>query len=359
MKKKEKTAKPVVLPGIKKLPQPITEEVEAVESKKNTTEAEEEDEEEINIIFDDEGNEIETSETPSASQPSSTTATASPTKPQAKGKKELSPEVKAKKQESINALREKLASKIQLLKEKRKAPGTKTGGAPVSREAILEERKRKAELKAAAKAERKRKASEMEQEDDDDEDNSDSSDDEEEEEEEELSAKNVLFQNIVFDDNTKATSDLQNIRTNHLKKKGPAKKDLTGHLKRIEQKKEKLETMDETKRKTIEEREKWARTLAAAEGTKLRDDEKLLKKALKRKEAKKLKSEIEWRDRKDHVETLKNAKVKRREENLAIRKENKGLKRKQQTKQLRKFKIGKSGKAKRAGFEGRLKSGKK
>ena len=56
--------------------------------------------------------------------------------------------------------------------------------------------------------------------------------------------------------------------------------------------------------------------MAQAEGIKIKDDEKLLKRALKRKEKKKLKSEIEWKERKQVVKDTVAARAKRREENL-------------------------------------------
>jgi hypothetical protein len=354
LKKRAKTAKPVVIPGQKK---PVLQaEPEEDESESSTAEISEqgpiqqaklekkatptadESEDDINLIFDDDGNEIE--------QSSETTPDSEQTEKKNKKKsKELSEEEKKKKEESIRALRDKLTSKIDLLKEKRKAPGSKASGAPSSREAILEERRKKAE----ARAEKKRKLKEMQHQDGSEEEDDDDSD---EEEVNDAKADGVIYQNIVFDDATRATSDLQNLRTQ--KKKGPAKKDLRAHLKLLEQKKQKVEQMDDEKKKEFSDKDKWNRTIAQAEGQKLRDDEKLLKKALKRKEALKRRSEIEWKDRKDHVENMISAKAKRREENLAIRKANKGVKRKHQIKQLRTFKT--SVAPKRAGFEGRRRS---
>ena len=102
--------------------------------------------------------------------------------------------------------------------------------------------------------------------------------------------------------------------------------------------------------------------MSQAEGVKLKDDEKLLKKALKRKEKKKLRSEIEWKERQQVVKDTVAARAKRREENLKARKEGKGQKRKNLPK-LRKFtgvvnknKNGQNNKKKRAGFEGSAKS---
>lgn len=104
-----------------------------------------------------------------------------------------------------------------------------------------------------------------------------------------------------------------------------------------------------------------ARVNGPSEGIKVKNDEKLLKKALKRKEKQKLKSDVEWRERKQVVKDTISARAKRREANLKARKDNKGKKGKNQVK-LRKFtgtvnksKGGKDTK-KRAGFEGSAKS---
>lgn len=373
-KRRAKNAKPVVIPGSKIIPakQVESEEEESDGEDDETSESEEqepvkkqnglkkaqeiqkenkskgkkanededEEEESINIIFDDDGNEVNLQDKQTKSKPQPNGVKKSP---------ELSEEDKKRKEENLKALREKLASKIGALKEKRKAPGSKAAGAPSSREAILEERRKKAELKAAQKAERKkRKLEELEEEEEED----DNSDEEEESDEEDdgMSADNVLYQNIRFNEDERTTSDLQKLRK-AAKKKGPAKGDLKAHLKIVEAKKQKLEELDDSKKKELKEKEKWNNVLARAEGEKLRNDEALLKKAIKRKEAQKRKSEFEWRERKETVANSISAKQKRREENLQIRKDNKGVKRKNQVKQKRKFKGAIV--PKRAGFEGR------
>ncbi|CCH45768.1 Hydrocephalus-inducing protein [Wickerhamomyces ciferrii] len=390
LKKRAANAKPVVLPGLKQkpvqesesedendsdedeqdesndddsddhqIPEPKSikqqngkqsnekqQETKSKSQKNNNKEDESNDEEEdINIVFDDEGNEIELHK---EQERKLQKEQQQQKQQQAQGKKPLTEEEKLKKEESLKALKEKLSSKINILKEKRKALGSKAAGAPSSREAILEERRKKAEAKAEARAlQKKRKAEEL---DDESGSGSDSgSDAESDVEDDGMSANGVLYQNIRFNDDERTTSDLSKLRKQS--KKGPAKKDLKAHLKLLEAKKQKLSQLEDSKQKELNEKEKWNSVIAQAEGEKLRNDEKLLKKALKRKEALKRKSEYEWKERKQTVQDSISAKQKRREENLQIRKDNKGIKRKNQSKQKRKFKGAIV--PKRAGFEGR------
>lgn len=313
--------------------------------------------EDIQIDFDDEGNEIvDEDKTKKVQKPVSTKNAAEGKKK----KKELSEEEVKKRQENLKLLRDKLASKINTLKEKRKAPGAKTTGAPKSREQILEERKRKAELKRQEKLKRKHEEVDSEA----------SSDPESEDEEpqERDADGNLVFGNIAFNDGSRVTSDFSHLRKGS-KKNGPANKDIKAHLLRLEKHKQKLANMSPEEQKAHQEKDKWQRLMSQAEGVKVKDDEKLLKKALKRKERQKLRSEIEWKERQKVVKDTMSARQKRREENLKMKQQNKGKKRKHQVK-LRKFTgivnknkpkpdLKKKDQKKRAGFEGSAKSKKK
>lgn len=380
MDNKSKTAKKVTLPSKDKLPKPIvdddSDEVEIPdmdvddddeEDSMNSNDQEEEEADEneqeeekdeasdsliqnsTQLVFDDDGNEL--------SADGSGKVEKTNDKPNKKtNKKELSPEEQKKKKENLAKLREKLSAKISVLKEKRKAPGSKTGVAK-SRDQILEERKRKDELRRQEKLKRKLAALD-EDEDDDEASDSDSDDDADAKQD-----KSVLYGNITFNDGSRVTSDLSNIRSTAEKKKlkGPANNDIKAHLLKLEQKKHKLSHLTPEEQEKQKEKDQWQRVISQAEGVKVKDDEKLLKKALKRKEKQKLKSEIEWKERKQIVKDTVSARLKRREENLKARKDNKGKKGKQQPK-LRKF-TGTinnfaNSKKKRAGFEGNAKSGK-
>ncbi|PTN16954.1 ribosome biosynthesis protein RRP14 [Saccharomyces cerevisiae] len=359
MKKKEKDAKPVVLPGEKFKHMKMQKQKEATSKVEGDSDLnvevndpmiiapdeDEEEEEDIKVIFDDEGNEIPLESKKDTTEPDRSVE-----------KKSITEEEKLQRKKNLEALRSKLQAKISDMKSKRKAPG--------SREAILAQRKRKEELK-------KRKRLESEQEQDQDEIASDSDMEDIDSDLEnnskkrfkkgkkdsEINADDVMFQNIIFDDGARATSDLQRLRKAG-RTKGPAKNDVKSHLKLLEAKKNKMEAKDELEQIKQKEKEKWQKAMLQAEGIKIRDDEKLLRKAIKRKEAQKRKSAIEWSERKRVVEDTISERQKRREENLRIRKDNKGKKRNKQEKMERKY-VGSAVPKKRAGFEGRLKTGKK
>ncbi|KAI3406125.2 hypothetical protein KGF56_000967 [Candida oxycetoniae] len=288
------------------------------------------------LIFDDDGNEIENGSFLKESIRNNNNTK----KPKARA---LSPEERKEKEEKLAKLREKLETKISNLRDKRKAIGSKAQGAPQSREQILAERKRRVELSK----QQKRKHSELEEEEEEN----------NEDEEEELSEfdnsdmedtggehtdKSVIFGNIAFQDGSQVTSDLTRLRksADKRKQKGPANNDIKAHLKKIEKKKQKLASMTLEDQEKQNQKDKWQKVISQAEGVKVKDDEKLLKKALKRKEKKKLKSEIEWRERKQIVKDTVAARAKRREENLKARKDSKrvkGSKKKSQQPKLRKF----------------------
>lgn len=360
MKKRKSGAKPVVLPG-EKLKQLQQKHVAADGSKDETSV---EDEVDIKIIFDDEGNEVSVGEENEVQENTSGRGEEQKVEEKVQQLKSNKPVENGQKGKNLEALRSKLQAKIQDLKERRKAPGSKVKGAPSSREAILAERKRKLETK-------KEKQQILQQDDDDSaSENSDSDLDSDSDNDDDAQsrkkrkihdddiASGVMFQNIVFDDGNRVTSNLQTLRKGS-KKKGPSKNDIRSHLKIVEAKKNKLESKDELEQIKVKEKEKWQRAMLQAEGVKLKDDEKLLRKALKRKEAKKRKSSVDWKERQRAVSSTIAEKQKRREENLQIRKDNKGVKKSKQQKMKRKYTGTVAPKKSRAGFEGQLKSGQK
>lgn len=136
------------------------------------------------------------------------------------------------------------------------------------------------------------------------------------------------------------------------------------HLKRIsnpsqalahlEKHRAKLAAMPEDKRAEIEERERWAKAEERAKGGKVADQEKVLKNAVKRKEKTKAKSSKEWAERKRELEKSNAISLKKRNDNIAKRAEERRNKRTGGNKDKGKGKGPKKG---RPGFEG--KKGKK
>lgn len=265
----------------------------------------------INIVYDDEGNILEGEEEEEVKQ-----------KPKAKSQQNK-PDP-----QRIQELRSQLASRIQELREKRKAPGTTVKGAPLNREAILEARREKQKLNKEKQL-LKRKREEEEEEEDDDSEESGSEDE---------AKSGVMYSQVVFRDGERATADLKDIRK---KKSTKGPRDILGQLKHIEKKKAKLESMDSEKRQDIEMKTKWSKALALAEGEKVRDDEKMLKKSLKRQTKEKKKSAKTWKERQQTVTKNIAEKQQKREENIALKRERNKLKSKKAKK--------------RAGFEGRRK----
>lgn len=73
---------------------------------------------------------------------------------------------------------------------------------------------------------------------------------------------------------------------------------------------------------------KWSKALSAAKGVKIRDDEALLRKSLKRKEKAKQKSAGAWKEREQEVKDKEAEKQKKRTDNLKARKDAKMAKKK-------------------------------
>lgn len=250
-------------------------------------------------------------------------------------------------------LKARLAKRIEALRAARKADNVE--GAPArSRQDLIEARRRKEEERKAHKKELRRKAKE-----------------EERRKHEEtivrgspllsgsplvspgspagspVTPNNFSFGRINFGNGQRATSSLSNIITPN-KTKGPS--DPRTALQAAQNQESRLADLDPARRAEVAEKEAWLHAKQRAEGAKVRDDSSLLKKTLKRKEKLKKKSEREWGERTAGVEKSKAAKQKKRETNLAKRREDKGSRKSG-------GKGGKSGKGStphkaRPGFEG-------
>jgi len=160
---------------------------------------------------------------------------------------------------------------------------------------------------------------------------------------------NFAFGRVTFDDGQQMDPNMTTILDPH-KKKGP--QDPRTALQAAQKKQARINGLDEAKKADIEEKDAWLNAKKRAHGEKVRDDTSLLKKALKRKEKAKSKSEKEWDTRIEGVQKGKEIRQKKREENLKKRREEKGGKGKGKGKGK---KPGKKAKA-RPGFEGSFRS---
>jgi hypothetical protein len=113
-----------------------------------------------------------------------------------------------------------------------------------------------------------------------------------------------------------------------------------------EKKQQKLKEKDQETIKQVEEAELWKKTLKKADGEVVKDDVKLLKKAVKRKEIQKKKSSKLWAEKEETKQKEMERRQKKRQDNIQARKDAKIAN-----------KVSK--KKKRPGFEGRSSKPKK
>ncbi|KAI0968368.1 SURF6-domain-containing protein [Xylaria arbuscula] len=241
------------------------------------------------------------------------------------------------------ALRARLAARIQALRDARRAD---KDDKPIrSREELLESRRQKQAERKAHKKELRQQARLEE---------------ERKREEALASARespggilspnvdideqhNFAFGRVGFGDGSQLSHDLTHVLSK-TPKKGPS--DPKTALQKFENQKKRLEAMDDEKRKDVEEKEAWLTARRRAEGEKIKDDEKMLKKAVKRKESTKKKSTKEWKVRKEGVAKGIKDRQKKREENIRNRRDEKLLGKAGKKKGIKKSSKG------RAGFEG-------
>ncbi|PTB62438.1 SURF6-domain-containing protein [Trichoderma citrinoviride] len=266
---------------------------------------------------------FDSTETPNGTQPTSTEPASTTT-----SISEVAPSEKPKHLKipaDTTALRARLAAKIEALRAARKADGT--NGKPIrTRQELIEARRAKEAQRKAHKKELRQLAKEEAQ-----------------KKREEALASNspgvmspnvslddaaaqgsFAFGRVAFADGTQMSHDLGYF-LNRGKKKGPS--DPKTALLKVQHEKKRIEELDAEKRQDIEEKETWLNARRRAEGEKIRDDEALLKKAVKRKEAAKKKSEKAWKERATGVAQAQREKQKKREENIKQRREDKLLRR--------------------------------
>ncbi|KAF4456577.1 ribosomal rna-processing protein 14 [Fusarium austroafricanum] len=247
-----------------------------------------------------------------------------------------------------SAIRARLNAKIEALRALRKADGP--DGKPIrTRQELIESRRKKQELRKAHKQEMRKQAKLEEQRKREEALASSSPGIMSPAVELDENASNFTFGRVAFGDGAQLSRDLGHVLTQG-KKKGPS--DPKTALIKVQNQKKRLQELDAEKRADIAEKDVWLTARRRAEGEKIRDDEALLKRAVKRKEAAKKKSEKAWRERSDGVKQAQKDRQRKREENLQARRDNKLL-----GKAGKKKKKGAAGGAKkkgRPGFEGSL-----
>lgn len=150
------------------------------------------------------------------------------------------------------------------------------------------------------------------------------------------------FGRIAFEDGTQLDA---NTLSAVASKKHKGASDPASALKAAQTKNARIAGLDEEKKQDIQEKDMWLNARKRAHGERIKDDTSLLKKALKRQEKQKQRSEKDWDKRIEGVRASQDAKQKRRTENLQKRKDEKSSK--------KSGKGNKSGKkVKRPGFEG-------
>lgn len=282
-----------------------------------------------------------------ASAASSSSSIPPPPEQQSKKRNEPLP----KTQPSHDAFRARLTAKLAAMRAARKADGSDGQPAKNRAELIEARRKKEAERKAARKAQKQLVRE----------------DEERIKAEEQLARirggsgspsiysqrsspeheRNFNFGRVAWKDGQQLEGNLSGFLEER-KKKG--RSDPKTAFEAAKNKQSRLNALDEQKRKDILEKDLWLNAKKRAQGERVHDDAKLLKKTVKRLEKAKTKSTNDWNDRKSAVEKSKAAKQKKREENLRKRREEKGVKGKKKgdKKPVKK--------GKRAGFEGSFKS---
>lgn len=102
------------------------------------------------------------------------------------------------------------------------------------------------------------------------------------------------------------------------------KKNLKLKLKEAERKQQKLKNMDPEKAKKV----RWRKAIDKAQGIKIKDDPKMIKKTMKRKDDEKKRHKKKWAERVEKQEEAKNMREKRKKERIQKSKANKGKKKK-------------------------------
>ncbi|KAK2677555.1 hypothetical protein RAB80_006295 [Fusarium oxysporum f. sp. vasinfectum] len=260
-------------------------------------------------------NDSTTTPAETTAEPASTTTSTSSTIPPSEKPKSI------KLPADTSAIRARLAAKIEALRAARKADGP--DGKPIrTRQELIESRRKKQEARKAHKQEMRKQAKLEEQRKREEALASSSPGVMSPAVELDENASNFTFGRVAFGDGAQLSRDLGHVLSQG-KKKGPS--DPKTALIKVQNQKKRLQELDPEKRADIAEKDIWLTARRRAEGEKIRDDEALLKRAVKRKEAAKKKSEKAWRERSDGVKMAQKDRQRKREDNLRQRRDDKLL----------------------------------
>ncbi|KAF4965296.1 hypothetical protein FSARC_6878 [Fusarium sarcochroum] len=287
-------------------------------------------------------NDSPTTPAETTADPASTTTSVSSTIPPSEKPKHI------KLPADTTAIRARLAAKIEALRAARKADGP--DGKPIrTRQELIESRRKKQELRKAHKQEMRQQAKLEEQRKREEALASSSPGVMSPAVELDENASNFTFGRVAFGDGAQLSRDLGHVLSQG-KKKGPS--DPKTALIKVQNQKKRLQELDDEKRADIAEKDVWLTARRRAEGEKIRDDEALLKRAVKRKETAKKKSEKAWRERSDGVKKAQKDRQRKREDNLRARRDDKLLGK--AGKKKKKSSAAGAKKKGRPGFEGSL-----
>ncbi|KAJ6055978.1 hypothetical protein N7444_005076 [Penicillium canescens] len=271
-----------------------------------------------------------TPHSPNASNPQSGSSSISSIVPPSASTEAKSSEPKPLKH-TPEELKQRLQKRLDELRAKRHADGL--NGKPArNRQELIEARRQKAEQRKAHKKELRQKAKDEEQLKSDEAmarrfspggSGSLLASPRSPAESVGSSSNNFSFGRMIFSDGQATDAAGTDV---HDKPKTHGARDPAAQLKAAEAKRARLAEMDPAKRADIEEKDRWLNAKKRAHGERVRDDTSLLKKALKRKETAKKKSEREWKDRLDTVARSKEQRQSKRDENLRKRRDEKGNK---------------------------------
>ncbi|KAJ4281212.1 hypothetical protein NW764_003908 [Fusarium oxysporum] len=260
-------------------------------------------------------NDSTTTPAETTAEPASTTTSTSSTIPPSEKPKSI------KLPADTSAIRARLAAKIEALRAARKADGP--DGKPIrTRQELIESRRKKQEARKAHKQEMRKQAKLEEQRKREEALASSSPGVMSPAVELDENASNFTFGRVAFGDGAQLSRDLGHVLSQG-KKKGPS--DPKTALIKVQNQKKRLQELDPEKRADIAEKDIWLTARRRAEGEKIRDDEALLKRTVKRKEAAKKKSEKAWRERSDGVKMAQKDRQRKREDNLRQRRDDKLL----------------------------------